>query len=91
VRAGENPIGYRFRCEFVLADMGAGLILNSTGFFSLAGMKMLYPCPQTRVPAMDIYVYIYVCVCVCLCVFIYMYACIYYIHTCLYMYIYMCV
>jgi hypothetical protein len=34
VPAGKNPIGCGFGCEFVPAGMGAGLILNPTGFFS---------------------------------------------------------
>jgi hypothetical protein len=81
VPAGKNPIGCEFGCEFVPAGTGAGLILNPTSFF-LAGMKMLYPCPQTRVPAMDIYIYIYIYVCVCVCVYIY---------VCIYVILYVCI
>jgi hypothetical protein len=55
-----------FECEFVSMGTGVSLILNLLGVFFLVGMKMLYPCPQARVPAMDIYVcicmYIYICV-----------------------------
>jgi hypothetical protein len=41
----------------VLNNTDAGLIFNPTRFF-LTGMKLLYPCTQTGVPIIDIYVYI---------------------------------
>jgi hypothetical protein len=50
VPAGKNPIGCGFGCEFVPMSTGTSLILHPTGFF-LMGMKMLYPCSQTRIPA----------------------------------------
>jgi hypothetical protein len=43
VPAGKNPIGCGFGCEY-------GFDYQPDGFF-LVGIKMLYPCPQTRIPA----------------------------------------
>jgi hypothetical protein len=88
VPAGKIPIGYEFECEFVPACMCVDLILNPTSFFSC--IKILYPCPQTRVPAIAcvyiyIYIYIYIYMCVCVCVFIYIYTYIF-----VYVYLYVC-
>jgi hypothetical protein len=84
VPAGKIPIGYEFECEFVPACMCVDLILNPTSFFSC--IKILYPCPQTRVPAIAcVYIYIYIYMCVCVCVFIYIYTYIF-----VYVYLYVC-
>lgn len=48
---------------------------QSNGLF-LAGMKMLYPCPQTRVLTMDIYIYICVYIYVYIFVYVHLYVCI---------------
>jgi hypothetical protein len=76
----KNPIGCGFGCDFVSAGgYRCRFDYKPDGFF-LAGIKILYPCPHTYVPAMD------VCVCICVCIYVY----IIYIHICIFICVYLC-